>query len=79
MNGLIWTQDTRKRTTKPHLSRRFRSLIEQSRKRVLVFKNGNGSSGIEIVANPDRFEDVCDVKCVCNSQLFYTLTSILVL
>ena len=58
MNGLIWTQDTRKRTTKPHLSRRFRSLIEQSRKRVLVFKNGNGSSGIEIVANPDRFEDV---------------------
>ena len=59
MNGLIWTQDTRKRTTKPQLSRRFRSLIEQSRKRVLVFRNGHGSGGVEIVANPDRLEDVC--------------------
>ena len=37
----------------------FRNLIDTSRRRVLVFKNGNGSGGAEIVANPNRFEDVC--------------------
>ncbi len=35
-----------------------RSLIEQSRRRVLVFRNGQGSQGVEIVADPERFEDV---------------------
>ena len=36
----------------------YRSLVEQSRRRVLVFKNSHGSQGVEIVADPDRFEDV---------------------
>ena len=42
-----------------------RSLIEQSRRRVLIFKNGHGSEGVEIVANPEKFEDVsCILKAV---------------
>lgn len=42
-----------------------RSLIEQSRRRVLIFKNGHGSEGVEIVANPEKFEDVsCILKTV---------------
>ena len=60
MNGLIWTQDNKKKSTKPHMSKRFRSLIEQSRRRVLVFRNGEGSNGVEIVADPERLEDVSD-------------------
>ena len=58
MNGLIWSPDAKKRSTKTVLSKRFRSLIENSRRRVLVFKNGRGTEGTEIVADPERFEDV---------------------
>ena len=59
MNGLIWKQEAAKRKSpKTKMSRRFRALIEQSRRRVLVFKNGVGTNGVEIVADPERFEDV---------------------
>ena len=34
-------------------------MIEQSKRRVLIFRNGKGTEGVEIVADPERFEDVC--------------------
>ena len=53
-----------------------RSLIEQSRRRVLIFKNGHGSEGVEIVANPEKFEDVsCILKTVLRA---YHLEGIIV-
>ncbi len=47
-----------------------RSLIEQSCRRVLVFRNGQGTEGVEIVADPERFEDVshiCQFAIYCIS------------
>ena len=53
-----------------------RSLIEQSRRRVLIFKNGHGSEGVEIVANPEKFEDV---SCILKTELrAYHLEGIIV-
>ncbi|ELU06637.1 hypothetical protein CAPTEDRAFT_220130 [Capitella teleta] len=67
-NGVVWNQDCKKRATKPRLSKRFRNLLEQSKRRVLVFKNGHGSQGNEIVADPDRFEDFL-VACTAKLDL----------
>ena len=58
MNGLLWNNDGKKKTPKAKLSKRFQGRIEQSRRRVLVFRNGRGTEGVEIVADPERFEDV---------------------
>lgn len=33
-------------------------MLEPSKRRVLVFKNGSFRDGAEIVADPERFEDV---------------------
>ena len=39
----------------------YRQLNEQTRRRVLVYRNGFGSEGFEIVASLDKFEDVSNV------------------
>lgn len=70
VNGVTWNQEAKHKTTKIHMSKRFKCLIEQSRRRVLVFKNGTGNRGVEIVADPERFEDflvACTAKCELGS------------
>ncbi|KAI0226643.1 Doublecortin domain-containing protein 1 [Lamellibrachia satsuma] len=57
MNGLVLAPDTKSRPTRSKLSKRFRQLNEQTRRRVLVYRNGFGSEGFEIVASLDKFED----------------------
>lgn len=33
-------------------------MLESNKRRILVFKNGKGTEGVEIVADAQRFEEV---------------------
>ena len=58
MNGIM-IQNTRAKQKKlsSTLSQRMMELVDSQKRRILVFKNGESSGGVEIIAN--RFDEVC--------------------
>ena len=56
MNGIMLPQDKTGGKTKVTLSKRMRDLVDSQKRRILVFKNGASSEGVEIVAV--RFDEV---------------------
>lgn len=57
MNGVIVPSPELKKSKKlkASLSSRMLELVDSQKRRILVFKNGEASEGVEIVAN--RFEE----------------------
>uniref|UniRef100_A0A8C5WGR1 Doublecortin domain containing 1 n=1 Tax=Leptobrachium leishanense TaxID=445787 RepID=A0A8C5WGR1_9ANUR len=66
MNGLVLPTDEKRGKTKPLLSKRIKDLMGDARVRILVFVNGNGHNGQEIVAVVDQVEMFLDL---CTSKL----------
>ncbi|XP_029438990.1 doublecortin domain-containing protein 1 isoform X2 [Rhinatrema bivittatum] len=65
MNGLAFPTDVKRGKTKSILSYRMKKRTEKSTVRILVFKNGTGQEGYEIIAEKDqmqKFLDMCTVK-----------------
>ena len=56
LSGIVLPEDRSRGRTKPSLSKRMKSLVESQKRRILVFRNGESSEGVEIVAG--RFDDV---------------------
>ena len=56
LSGIVLPEDRSRGRTKPSLSKRMKSLVESQKRRVLVFRNGESSEGVEIVAG--RFDEV---------------------
>ena len=60
MNGIILPDDRPKaKKVSSSLSNRMLDLVQRQKRRILVFKNGNSSDGVEIVAN--RFDEVSNM------------------
>ena len=59
LSGVILPEDKTRGKTRPTLSRRMKSLVESQKRRILVFRNGESSEGVEIVAG--RFDEVCEL------------------
>ena len=63
MNGIILPDDRPKaKKVSSSLSNRMLDLVQRQKRRILVFKNGNSSDGVEIVAN--RFDEVSNIFLV---------------
>ncbi|XP_028410798.1 doublecortin domain-containing protein 1-like isoform X3 [Dendronephthya gigantea] len=64
MNGIIFPESETRGKTKPSLSQRMKKvLVENQKKRVLVFRNEDSLEGKEIIANRfDEFLDDCTQK-----------------
>ncbi|XP_030056543.1 doublecortin domain-containing protein 1 isoform X2 [Microcaecilia unicolor] len=65
INGLVLPTNIKRGKPKPILSSRIKKLSEKFSVRILVFKNGTGQEGCEIVAEKDQMEkflDMCTVK-----------------
>ena len=56
LSGIVLPEDRSRGRTKPSLSKRMKSLVESQKRRILVFRNGESSEGVEIVAG--RFDEV---------------------
>ncbi|RXM31732.1 Doublecortin domain-containing protein 5 [Acipenser ruthenus] len=56
VNGVVLPADAKRGTTKPSLSLRMRKLSEKTTVRILVFKNGAGQDGCEVIAAVDQTE-----------------------
>ena len=56
LGGIVLPEDRSRGRTKPSLSKRMKSLVESQKRRILVFRNGESSEGVEIVAG--RFDEV---------------------
>ena len=56
LGGIVLPEDRSRGRTKPSLSKRMKSLVESQKRRLLVFRNGESSEGMEIVAG--RFDEV---------------------
>ena len=59
LSGIVLPEDRSRGRTKPSLSKRMKSLVESQKRRILVFRNGESSEGVEIVAG--RFDEVQSV------------------
>lgn len=66
LNGLVCPEEEKKKLPKTKLSKRFQSLLEQSRRRVLVFQNGSGNHSAEIVTDPKK---LADFLSACTAKL----------
>jgi hypothetical protein len=76
LNGIQLPPDQARGKTKSSLSRRMRSLIEKKRPRILVFRNGMRTEGVEVAqANPADFLDSCAQRLHLESSIrcFYDL------
>ena len=56
LSGIVLPEDRSRGRTKPSLSKRMQSLVDSQKRRILVFRNGESSEGVEIVAG--RFDEV---------------------
>lgn len=56
LSGIVLPEDRSRGRTKPSLSKRMKTLVESQKRRILVFRNGESSEGVEIVAG--RFDEV---------------------
>ncbi|CAD5115835.1 DgyrCDS4773 [Dimorphilus gyrociliatus] len=68
VGGVVQTGETKKQFTKPRISKRMKKMLESNKRRILVFKNGKGTEGVEIVADADRFEEFL-VACTAKLDL----------
>ena len=59
LTGVILPEDKTRGKTRPTLTKRMKNLVESQKRRILVFRNGESSEGVEIVAG--RFDEVCKV------------------
>uniref|UniRef100_A0A4W3JLD1 Doublecortin domain-containing protein n=1 Tax=Callorhinchus milii TaxID=7868 RepID=A0A4W3JLD1_CALMI len=50
MNGIVLPLDKERGKTKPIISKRMKNLTEKTTARILVFKNGTGQDGYEIIS-----------------------------
>ncbi|XP_064634273.1 doublecortin domain-containing protein 1-like isoform X2 [Lineus longissimus] len=55
MNGLV-IPHTKKRKTKPLMTKRFKTLIDRPTLRIMVYKNGCYTDGTESVADPRKWQ-----------------------
>ncbi|XP_039605481.1 doublecortin domain-containing protein 1-like [Polypterus senegalus] len=65
INGIVFPNDAKRGRTKPSLSKRMRKLTAKNTIRLLVFKNGTGKDGCEVIAAVDQIEkflDQCTVR-----------------
>ncbi|EDO37720.1 predicted protein [Nematostella vectensis] len=63
LTGIVLPEDKSRGRTKPSLSKRMRTLVESQKRRILCFRNGDSSEGVEIVAGRfDEFLDDCTAK-----------------
>ncbi|XP_071955234.1 doublecortin domain-containing protein 1-like [Antedon mediterranea] len=65
VNGVVIPPEDRKKNTKATLSKRMRKMLTSKTRRIIVFKNGDGSETFEALATPDKFEkflDVCTIR-----------------
>nr|XP_058965970.1 doublecortin domain-containing protein 1-like [Pocillopora verrucosa] len=63
LSGIVLPEDRSRGRTKPSLSKRMQSLVESQKRRILVFRNGESSEGVEIIAGRfDEFLDDCTKK-----------------
>uniref|UniRef100_UPI00398F7E0A doublecortin domain-containing protein 1-like isoform X2 n=1 Tax=Pristiophorus japonicus TaxID=55135 RepID=UPI00398F7E0A len=65
MKGVVLPIDKKRGKTKPILSKRLKKLTENSSVRILVFRNGVGQDGYEIITSLEekqQFLDQCTVK-----------------
>ncbi|KAK1159658.1 hypothetical protein AOXY_G21032 [Acipenser oxyrinchus oxyrinchus] len=69
VNGVALPADAKRGTTKPNLSLRMRKLSEKTTVRILVFKNGAGQDGCEVIAAVDQTEKFLDL---CTTRLNLT-------
>ncbi|XP_041132278.1 doublecortin domain-containing protein 1-like [Polyodon spathula] len=60
VNGVALPADAKRGTTKPSLSLRMRKLSDKTTVRILVFKNGAGQDGCEVIAAVDQTEKFLD-------------------
>lgn len=68
LGGIVLPEDRSRGRTKPSLSKRMKSLVESQKRRLLVFRNGESSEGMEIVAGRfDEFLDDCTEKLKLDS------------
>ncbi|XP_074660217.1 doublecortin domain-containing protein 1-like isoform X2 [Tubulanus polymorphus] len=61
MNGLVLPDEGKKKTTKPHLTKRFNSSIEKKTVRIMVYKNGKATNGLEVIADPKNWLGFLDL------------------
>ncbi|MGH0174652.1 UNVERIFIED_CONTAM: hypothetical protein FKN15_076627 [Acipenser sinensis] len=61
VNGVVLPADAKRGTTKPNLSLRMRKLSEKTTVRILVFKNGAGQDGCEVIAAVDQTEKLLQI------------------
>ena len=64
LSGIVLPEDRSRGRTKPSLSKRMKTLVESQKRRILVFRNGESSEGVEIVAG--RFDEVYTVDQLFN-------------
>uniref|UniRef100_A0A8C4X559 Doublecortin domain containing 1 n=1 Tax=Erpetoichthys calabaricus TaxID=27687 RepID=A0A8C4X559_ERPCA len=65
INGIVFPNDAKRGRTKPSLSKRMRKLTAKNTIRLLVFKNGTGKDGCEVISAVDQIEkflDQCTVR-----------------
>ncbi|XP_077995160.1 doublecortin domain-containing protein 1-like isoform X2 [Glandiceps talaboti] len=60
VDGVVFDEDTKKKKTKPALSKRLRKMLAQKNRRVMVFKNGDGQEMSEVVVTMDKFDTFLD-------------------
>ncbi|CAH1258969.1 DCDC1 [Branchiostoma lanceolatum] len=67
MNGILLPQDVKRGKTKMSLSKRLKTLVEKRRHRILIFLNGQGVKGQEVVASLDALQQFLDGCTGCMS------------
>ncbi|KAI8489574.1 hypothetical protein Bbelb_327410 [Branchiostoma belcheri] len=67
MNGILLPQDVKRGKTKLSLSKRLKTLVEKRRHRILIFLNGQGVKGQEVVASLDALQQFLDACTGCMS------------
>ncbi|XP_078585568.1 doublecortin domain-containing protein 1-like isoform X2 [Branchiostoma floridae x Branchiostoma japonicum] len=67
MNGILLPQDVKRGKTKSSLSKRLKTLVEKRRHRILIFLNGQGVKGQEVVASLDALQQFLDACTGCMS------------
>ena len=70
LSGIVLPEDRSRGRTKPSLSKRMQSLVESQKRRILVFRNGESSEGVEIVAG--RFDEVRNLG---NSKILHCVVT----
>ncbi|XP_071104619.1 doublecortin domain-containing protein 1-like [Haliotis cracherodii] len=76
LSGIMLPEEGKKKKTRSCLSRRMKTLIEQKRVRILVYRNGRSKEPMEVVAdlaNTEEFLVACTAKLDlrCHARTLY--------